>query len=67
VHSGLATTIAEVADYLGVSDGTARKCLSRLASEHGLIERTSTGQYGPVTVSQLSQDALASEDALTSA
>jgi hypothetical protein len=41
--------------------------LSRLASEYGLIERTGSGQYGPVTLSQLSQDALSREDLLTSA
>jgi hypothetical protein len=67
VKSGMATTIGEVAEYLDVSDGTARKYLSRLASEYGLIERTGTGQYGPVTVSQVSQEAPSSEDLLTSA
>jgi RecA-family ATPase len=67
VKSGMATTIGEVAEYLDVSDGTARKYLSRLASDYGLIERTGNGRYGPVTVSQLSQDAPTSEDVLTSA
>jgi hypothetical protein len=38
-----------------------------LTSEYGLIERTGTGQYGPVTVSQVPQEAPSSEDALTSA
>jgi predicted transcriptional regulator of viral defense system len=67
VKSGTATTIGEVAEYLEVSDGTARKYLSRLASEYGLIERIGTGQYGPVTVSQVSQEAPSSENLLTSA
>ena len=67
VNSGMATTIGEVAEFLEVSDATARKYLSRLASEHGLIERTGTGQYGPVTVSQVSQEAPSGEDSLTSA
>lgn len=57
VESGNATTISEVATFLEVPDGTARKYLSRLASEYGLIERTGTGKYGPVTASQLSQKA----------
>lgn len=67
VKSGMATTIGEVAEYLDVSNGTARQYLSRLASEHGLIERTGTGKYGPVTVSHVSQEAPSSEDLLTSA
>lgn len=67
VNSGMATTISDVAKYLGVSDGTARKHLSRLASEYGLIERIGSGEYGPVTVSQLSQEAPDVEDVLTSA
>lgn len=67
VESGNATTIGEVAEYLEVPDATARKYLSRLASEYGLIERTGTGQYGTVTVSQVSQEAPSSEDPLTSA
>jgi len=67
VDSGMATTSTEVAEYVGVADSTARQYLSRLASVHGLIERTGTGKYGPVTVSQVSQRAPSSEDALTSA
>ena len=67
VKSGMATTSGEVAEYLGVSSGTARQYLSRLASEHGLIERTGTGKYGPVMVSQVSQNAPSAEDLLTSA
>jgi RecA-family ATPase len=67
VSAGVATTISEVAQFVGVSDGTARKCLSRLASDHGLIERTGKGKYGPVTVSQLSQEGLCSEDLAISA
>jgi hypothetical protein len=65
VKSGLATTISEVSEYVGVSEATARKYLSRLASDYGLIERTGTGQYGPVTVSQVPQQALSTEDPLT--
>jgi hypothetical protein len=67
VASGMATTIGEVAEFLDVPDGTARKYLSRLASDYGLIERTGNGRYGPVTVSQVSQEAPSSEDLLTSA
>ena len=67
VASGMATTIGEVAEFLGAPEGTARKYLSRLASDYGLIDRTDTGKYGPVTVSQLSQAAPISDDLLTSA
>jgi RecA-family ATPase len=67
VTSGMATTIGEIANYLDVSDGTARKYLSRLASDYGLIERTGNGRYGPVTVSQLSQGTVNAEKLLTSA
>lgn len=56
ITEGFATTSREVAEYLDVSEQTARKCLSRLATERGLIERTGTGTYGPVTVSQLSRE-----------
>ena len=57
VTSGLAATSREVAEYVGVPEATARKYLSRLATQHGLIKRTGVGTYGPVTVSQLSHDA----------
>ena len=67
VKSGMATTIGEVAEYLDVSDGTARKYLLRLASDYGLIERTGNGRYGPVTVSQLSQETQDPEGLLISA
>ncbi|MGH9205020.1 MAG: AAA family ATPase [Acidimicrobiales bacterium] len=50
------TTAADVAANLGISDSTARQYLRRLADEHGLITRISTGIYGPVTVSQVSRD-----------
>lgn len=67
VNSGMATTISAVAEYVGVSEATARKYLSRLASDYGLIERTGPGQYGPVTVSQVPREAATAEDLLTSA
>lgn len=67
VNFGTATTISGVAEYLGVSDATARKYLSRLASDYGLIERIGPGQYGPVTVSQVTQQAPNAEELLTSA
>jgi len=67
INSCNATTSAQVAEYLGVSDSTARKYLSRLASEYGLIERSGPGLYGPVTVSQVAQEAPNSENVLTSA
>ena len=66
INTGVATTIREVAEYLGVPDATARKYLSRLSTEHGLIQRTGNGTYGPVTVSQLSQEAMNTEKVLTS-
>ncbi len=66
VQTGVATTSGEIAEFLGVSDSTARKYLSRLVSDHGLIERTGTGRYGPVTVSQLSQEEFREEDLLAS-
>lgn len=65
VNAGVATTSREVAEYLGVPEATARKYLSRLATERGLIERTSIGTYGPVTVSHLSHDAADAEKLLT--
>jgi predicted transcriptional regulator of viral defense system len=61
INTGVATTSREVAEYLVVPEATARKYLSRLATERGLIERTGVGAYGPVTVSQLSQDAVDAE------
>jgi hypothetical protein len=42
INSGMATTIREVAGFLEVPDSTARKYLSRLATERGLIQRTAT-------------------------
>jgi RecA-family ATPase len=61
VNNGVVTTSREVAEYLDVPEGTARKYLSRLATERGLIERTGVGTYGPVTVSRPSQDAADTE------
>lgn len=61
VNAGVATTIREVADYLEVTEVAARKLLSRLATDYGLIERTGVGTYGPVTVSEVSQDAVDDE------
>lgn len=61
VTSGLATTSREVAEFVEVPEPTARQYLSRLATKHGLIERTGKGTYGPVTLSQLSQDAAGRE------
>jgi response regulator of citrate/malate metabolism len=66
INSGMATTIREVAEFLEVPDSTARKYLSRLATERGLIQRTGNGTYGPVMVSQLSQEAMNTEKVLTS-
>ncbi len=48
-------------EYLAVPEATARKYLSRLASERALIERTGVGTYGPVAVSQVSQEAAGAE------
>ncbi len=56
VNSRTETTAADVVANLGFTDSTARQYLHRLANEHGLITRISTGIYGPVTVSQVSQD-----------
>ncbi|AQA02106.1 hypothetical protein BVC93_06325 [Mycobacterium sp. MS1601] len=67
VNSGVASTSSAVAEYIDVPEGTARKYLSRLASDYGLIERIAHGQYGPVTVSQVPQDAPSTEELLTSA
>ena len=67
VNAGIATTGREVADFLDVPEATARKYLSRLATKHGLIERTGKGTYGPVTVSQLSRGVPESEILLSSA
>jgi hypothetical protein len=51
------TTAADVmAAHPCTSDAGARQCLWRLAEVHGLIVRISAGIYGPVTVSQVSQD-----------
>lgn len=56
ITKGEATTAPEVTEQLGIPDSTARKYLSRLATQHRLIERSSFGTYSPVTPSQLSQD-----------
>jgi hypothetical protein len=56
VNSGTQTTAADVTAILGITDSTPRQYLRRLADEHGLIDRVSTGTYGPVTVSQVSHD-----------
>jgi AAA domain len=56
VNVRVETTAADVVAKLGISDSTARQYLGRLADKHGLIDRISTGVYGPVTVSQVSQD-----------
>ena len=61
VNTGVATTCREVSEYLDIPEATARKYLSRLAGERGLIERTGVGTYGPVTVSQLSHGAKSGE------
>jgi hypothetical protein len=56
VNSRASTTAPETAAVLEIPEATARKYLSRLAVDHGLIQRTATGTYGPVTVSQVSRD-----------
>ncbi|WP_181024900.1 AAA family ATPase [Mycobacterium kansasii] len=50
------TTAAEVVIQTQIPHATARQYLHRLADEHGLITRLSTGAYGPVTVSQVSRE-----------
>jgi hypothetical protein len=54
VNSRLSTTASDAVEALGLKEDTARQYLRRLADEHGLIARISTGIYGPVTVSQVS-------------
>ena len=56
VNSRAQTTAADVRDSLGIIESTARQYLHRLAAEHRLISRLSTGIYSPVTVSQVSRD-----------
>lgn len=56
VNSRAQTTAADVVANLGGIDSTARQYLRRLADEHGLITRISTGIYESVTVSQVSRD-----------
>jgi hypothetical protein len=56
VNTRTTTTAADVVADLDFADTTARQYLHRLANEHGLITRISTGIYAPVTVSQVSQD-----------
>jgi RecA-family ATPase len=56
VNARAQTTAADVAATLGIGDSTARQYLRRLADEHDLIARISTGIYGPVTVSQVSRE-----------
>ena len=67
VKAGVAKTSREIAELLGIPEPTARKYLSRLATEHALIERTEIGTYGPVTVSQPSQVAASGQELRTSA
>jgi hypothetical protein len=61
VNTAVATTCREVSEYLNIPEATARKYLSRLTSERGLIERTGVGTYGSVTVSQLSHGSKSGE------
>ena len=56
VNSRLSTTASDAVEALGLKEDTARQYLRRLADDHGLIVRISTGLYGPVTVSQVSRD-----------
>jgi hypothetical protein len=56
VNTRAQTTAPDIVANLGINDSTARQYLHRLADEHGLITRISTGIYGPVTVSQVSRD-----------
>jgi RecA-family ATPase len=56
VNSRSQTTAADVVIAMQISHSTARQYLYRLADEHGLISRLTTGAYGPVTVSQVSRD-----------
>jgi hypothetical protein len=56
VNSRSQTTAADVVIAMQISHSTARQYLYRLADEHGLISRRTTGAYGPVTVSQVSRD-----------
>jgi AAA domain len=67
VNAGVAKNSREVAELLDIPESTARKYLSRLVVQYGLIERTGIGAYGPVTVSQLSQMVEHEEELLTSA
>ena len=62
VNSRVETTAGDIVKTLGIGDATARQYLRRLAEEHRLIARVSTGIYGPVTVSQVSQDRARSAD-----
>lgn len=57
VNSRDRTTASDVVDAaLDITGDAARQYLRRLADEHKLITRISAGSYGPVTVSQVSQD-----------
>jgi RecA-family ATPase len=56
VNSRSQTTAADVVVAMQIGHSTARQYLYRLADEHGLITRLSTGAYGPVTVSQVSRE-----------
>ncbi|MBV8399893.1 MAG: AAA family ATPase [Acetobacteraceae bacterium] len=56
VNSRVSTSASDVVEALGLKEDTARQYLRRLADEHELIARISTGIYGPVTVSQVSRD-----------
>lgn len=56
VNSRERTTAADVVQNLSdIKEATARQYLTRLA-KNGLIQRTATGVYEPVTVSQVSRD-----------
>jgi RecA-family ATPase len=66
VNSRNQTTAADVAAHLDIIDSTARQDLRRLTDEHRLIARIDTGIYGPVTVSQVSQDPGATDDGIES-
>ena len=56
VDSRSQTTAADVVIHMGIEHSTARQYLHRLANDHGLIARLTTGAYGPVTLSQVSRE-----------
>ena len=67
VASGMTTTIREVAEFLGAPEGTARKYLSRLASDYGLIDRTNTASTELSRCHNCRRQRPSAEDMLTSA